>query len=99
VLEQIKRIFKGTAFALDALDYIALCFVASLIFFSVPFYVAKRLYKNDNVLLSAVITIFFVWSFIICIRDFKHKKWSALSVCVVSIWAVCALIAGWLLMF
>lgn len=98
LLEYIKRFFKGIAFALDALDFIALCFVASLIFFSVPFYIVKKLYQSGNLLLSTVIVLVFVSSFCVCIRDYKKKKWSALSICIVSMWAVCAFIAAWLLM-
>lgn len=98
MFEYIKKFFKGIAFALDALDFIALCFVASLIFFSVPFYIVKKLYRSGNLLLSTVIVLVFVSSFFVCIRDYKKKKWSALSILIVSMWAVCALITGWLLM-
>ena len=96
--EYIKRFFKGIAFSLDAIDFIALCFVATLIFFSVPFYFVRKLYQNGDLLLSAVVALIFIVSFSVCIRDFKRKKWSALSILVVSIWTICALIAGWLLM-
>jgi len=98
VFEYLNKFFKGVAFSLDALDLIALCFVALLIFFSVPFYVAKKLYQSGNVLLSAVIAIAFILSFCVCIQDYKKKKWSVLSICIVSMWVVCAVIAGWLLM-
>ena len=98
MFEYIKRFFKGIAFALDALDFIALCFLASLIFFSVPFYIVKELYQSGNLLLSIVIGLVFVSSFCVCIRDYKKKKWSVLSIFIVSMWVVCALVAGWLLM-
>jgi hypothetical protein len=98
VIEYIKRFFKGIACALDALDYIALCFVASLIFFSVPFYIVKKFYQSGNLLFSIVVVVVFISSFFVCIRDYKNKKWSALSIVIVSMWAVCALIAGLLLM-
>jgi hypothetical protein len=98
VFEYIKKFFKGIFFTLDALDYTALCFVASLIFFSVPFYIVRRLYQSGKLLLAGVIAITFVSSFFICIRDYKKKKWSALSICIVSIWALCAFIAAWVLM-
>jgi hypothetical protein len=98
LIQYIKKFFKGIFIALDALDFIAVLFVAALIFFAVPFYFVKKFYQSGHLLFAIVIVIFFISSFGICIRDFKKKKWSILSICVVAIWAICFFIAGWLLM-
>jgi hypothetical protein len=68
---------------------------ASAIFLAFPYYLIKDLLQEGHYFLSVVISIILVLSLGICIRDFRNKKWSGLSICAVALWGVCFLIVIW----
>ena len=94
MIEYIKKCFKGISSALDVIDIIAVCAVATIIFLSVPFYFIKKYYENGNIIISVIIVVAAAFAFTICLRDFKKKKWSIVSISTLAIWVICALIAG-----
>ena len=72
VIEYIKKCFKGISSALDVIDIIAVCVVATIIFLSVPFYFVNQVTYNF-LLLVLIIYIFSKYILPRFVRLFKTR--------------------------
>lgn len=97
MIRRIKKFFKGLFIALDSLELIVAFILATAIFFAIPYYLVKSFYRDGQVLLSIVISAIVISSFGVCIRDFKKKKWSVLSILITFLWGICFLIVVWIM--
>lgn len=95
MLEKIKSIFKGIFIALDSFELVIAVILATVLFFSIPCYLIKRFYEEGHLVLSIFISALLISSFGFCIRDFKRKKWSPLSVLTSILWGICFLVVAW----
>ncbi len=99
MLEIIKKITERINILLDSSEIIIASIFATILFFSVPFHLVKDIYKSGHTFLAIVLIVGIVFSFCICVRDIKRKKWTILSICTAIFWCICLLITGWILMF
>ena len=84
--------------ALDSLEIIVAAIFGTALFFGIPFYVIRNLFNKGHIFLSVFLSFIVIASFGICIRDFKRKKWSGISILIAVLWIICLVISGWILM-
>lgn len=89
------KFFKGLFIAFDSLELIVAFILATAIFFAIPYYLIKSFYRDGQLILSIAISVIVISSFGVCIRDFKKKKWSVLSIFITFLWGICFLIVAW----
>ena len=97
-MKSIRKIFKGFLVALDSLEFLAAVIFAIALFFAIPFYSIRSILDKGYVVLSVLLSFIVIVSFGICIRDFRRKKWSVISISITVFWIVCFIITGWILM-
>ncbi len=91
-------IFKGVLFALDSLEIIVATIFGTALFFGIPFYVIRSLINKGHLFLSVCLSLVVIASFGICVRDFRKKKWSGISILIAVLWIICLASSGWILM-
>ena len=95
MFKSIKKICKGLFIAIGSLELAIYIILATAIFFAVPIYLIKDLYKDGYLLLSFVISVVLISSFGVCLRDLRNRKWSSLSIGATILWGICFLVVVW----
>lgn len=98
IWKKIKTIFKGFLTVLDSLELVVVAILGTVLFLAVPFYLIRNLFSKGHIFLAVILVFIAILSFGVCIRDFKNKKWSGISILIVVLWFICFAISGWMLM-
>ena len=89
MIDKFKNLIKRIFGAYDGIELAFVIIFASAIFLGFPYYIIKELIQDGHYFLAIAIALFLIFTLVICIRDFRLKKFSILSITTAILWGIC----------